>query len=368
MRVRILTAAVLAAATATFGLWGCRKTELETIVNHGYLPPFTLPDSLTLTYGQRVQFDLPAEYQGLPDVALSLSFKDNPRLKLTATDSLTTLLAQAVTVDPATRRVSIDAAGLYPTNAVSATTGLRTPSSYRATLTATSSTGFKAVKSAIKLRVVPAQLTINELPTTDKIPYGYGIYDNKPLAYTIGYGGLSATNTALALHVNGRPDGNVSLAGQQVVVAAGAGDPAQKAEWTYDLIPSLTKDGYDVATRQFRVVLMPKPKFFFGTYYSAYDITVLENRVVIQLGRTYTSKAPTFYPDKYKGTYQLKSLEKDGVAFADPDKVFSLDATTGKVSVAANQTLAAGTYKVTVQTQASTGLRLDTALTLVMEP
>jgi hypothetical protein len=367
MRSRILTAAVLVAATASLGLSGCRKNELETIVNQGYLPPFSLPDSLTLTYGQRLQLDLPAEYQGLPDVTLALSFKDNPRLKLTATDSLTTLLAQAVTVDPAARRVSIDAAGLYPTNAVSATTGLRTPTSYRATLTATSSTGFKAVKSAVKIRVVPAQLTINELPNTDKIPYGYGIYDNKPLAYTIGYAGLSATNTALALHVNGRPDGKVTLAGQQVVVAAGAGDPAQKAEWIYDLIPSLTKDGYDVATRQFRVVLMPKPKFFFGTYYSDYDLTVLENRVVIRLGSAYTSKAPTFYPAKYKGSISLKSIEKDGVAYNDFSKVFSVDATTGKVSVATNPVLAAGSYKVIVQTQATTGLLLETALTLVME-
>jgi hypothetical protein len=250
---------------------------------------------------------------------------------------------------------------------VSATTGLQTPATYRATLTATSDVGFKAVQSAIKIRVVPASLRIVELPTTDKIPYGYGIYDNKLLAYTIDYTGLNPANTALALHVNGRPDGKIGLVGQQVIVAADAGDPTRKNEWIYDLIPALTKDGYTVANRQFRVVLMPKPKFFFGTYYSDYDLTVLENRVVIRLGSAYTSKSPTFYPDKYKGTYSLKSIEKDGVAYNDFSKVFSVDAATGKVSVVTNPVLSSGSYKVTVQTQASTGLLLETALTLVME-
>jgi len=367
MRVRILIAAVLVALGAGLGLSGCRKNEIQEIVNQGYLPPFTLPDSLTLTYGQRVQLDLPAEYQGLQHVALAFSFKNNPKVKLTANDSLTTMLAEAVTIDPATRRVSLDASKLYPTNMLSATTGLRTPATYQATLTATSDVGFKPVESAIKIRVVPAQLNIAELPTADKIPYGYGIYDKKPLAYTIDYVGLNATNTALALHVNGRPDGKISLAGQQVVVAADAGDPAQKSEWIYDLIPSLTKDGYAVANRQFRVVLMPKPKFFFGTYYSEYDLTVLENRVVVRLGMAYTSKAPAFFPDKYKGTYRLKGIEKDGAAYTDFSQVFSVDAATGKVSVALNPVLAVGSYKVTVQTQATTGLLLETALTLVME-
>ena len=188
-----------------------------------------------------------------------------------------------------------------------------------------------------------------------------------PWAFTLDYAGLSTANTAPALHVNGRPDGKVTLVGQQVVVAADAGDPTQKAEWTYDLIPSLTKAGYAVASRQFRVVLMPRPKFFFGTYYSAYDLTVLENRLVLKLGNAYTSKAPTFYPEKYKGSYQLKSLDKDGVAFTDTNAVFSVEAATGKVSMAANTTLAAGSYKATVQTQASTGLVLETALTLVLE-
>ncbi len=367
MRVRLLTTAAVVALATAISLSGCRKNEIQEIVNQGYLPPFTLPDSLTLTYGQQVQLDLPAEYQGLPHVALALSFKDNPKLKLTADDSLGAVLAQAVTVDAASRRISLDASKLYPTNMVSATTGLQTPVTYRATLTATSEVGFKAVKSAIKIRVVPAQLSIVELPTPDKIPYGYGIYDNKPLAYTLSYAGRGAANTALALHVNGRPDGKVNLVGQQVVVAAGAGDPAQKSEWTYDLVPALTKDGYTVANRQFRVVLMPKPKFFFGTYYADYDLTVLENRVVIRLGSAYTSKAPTFYPAKYKGAFSLKSIEKDGVAYDDFSKVFSVDAATGKVSVALNPVLAAGSYKVTVQTQATTGLLLEAALTLVME-
>jgi hypothetical protein len=367
MRRSILLAATFVVGLAGLSLSSCRKTEVEEIVNLGYLPPFTLPDSLALTYGQKIQLDLPAEYQNLPDVTLTLSFKDNAKVKVNATDSLTNLVARAVTVDQATRKVSIDASQLYPTTTTSSVNGVRTPRNYLATLTATSSTGFKQVQSRLKIKVLPAQLNLVEVPSTDIIPYAYGIYDNKPLAYTVDYAGLNAANTQLVLEVNGRPDGKVNIAGRQVVVAAGAGDPDQKYEWTYDLLPTLTKDGYRVAYRQFRVVLMPKPKFFFGTYYSDYNLTVLENRLVLQLGKAYTSKAPTFYPSKYQGTYTLKSIEKDGAPFVDTAKLFSVDATTGKISVLANIGLPAGEYKVTLQTHATTGLTLETALTLVME-
>jgi len=367
MRKSILLAATFVAGLAGFSLSSCRKTEVEEIVNLGYLPPIALPDSLALTYGQKIQLDLPAEYQNLPNVTLALSFKDNAKVKVNASDSLTTLVARAVTVDQATRKVSIDASQLYPTTTTSSTNGVRTPRNYLATLTATSSTGFKQVQSRLKIKVLPAQLNLVEVASTDVIPYAYGIYDNKPLAYTVDYAGLNAANIQLQLEVNGRPDGKVSIANQQVVVAAGAGDPDQKYEWTYDLLPTLTKDGYRVAYRQFRVVLMPKPKFFFGTYYSDYNITVLENRLVLQLGKAFTSKAPTFYPAKYQGTYTLKSIERNGAPFADTAKLFSVDATTGKVSVLANTGSPAGEYKVTLQTQATTGLVLETALTLVME-
>lgn len=98
------------------------------------------------------------------------------------------------------------------------------------------------------------------------------------------------------------------------------------------------------------VMLTPVPKFFFGTYYSDYNITVLENRLVLQVGKAFTSKPPTFYPAKYQGTYALKSITKNGAPFVAPNTV-----------------LAAGEYKVTLQTQATTGLALETALTLVME-
>lgn len=367
MRKSIILTGGLVAVLAGLGLSGCHKTELEQVTNLGYLPPFSLPDSLAITYGQQVQLTLPAEYQGRTDVQLALSFRDNPRVKLTATDSLTAVLARTITVDQAARRVSIDARQLYPTSTLSGSSGVRTPRTYQATLTATSDAGFQPVKSHFALRVLPAQLNIAELNTADKIPYGYGIYDNKPLAYTVDYAGLDATNTTLDLQVNGRPDGKVVLNGQRVEVAADAGDPTRKAEWIYDLLPTLYRDGYRVAYRQFRVVLMPKPKFFFGTYYSSYDITVLQNRVVIQLGKAYTSAAPAFFPEKYKGSFTLKSVQKDGLPYTDSSQVFSVDATTGKVTVAPNTVLATGSYTLTLQTQATTGLTLETALTLVME-
>ena len=366
MRWRIAIAAGLGAVFTGFGLSSCRKTEVEQLVL-GYLPPLTLPDSLTLTYGQRVQLDLPAEYQNLADVALTLSFRENAPLKVNPTDSLTTLVAKAITIDQATRKVTVDAGKLYPTSTTSDVSGVRLPRNYLATLTATSTTGFKPVKTRLKIRVVPAQLNIVEVPGTDAIPYAYGIYDNKPLRFTIDYAGLDATNTALVLDINGRPDGKLSITDRHLDVAADAGDPDRKYEWIYDVQPTLTKDGYRVAYRQFRIVLMPRPKFFFGTFYPGPDLTVLENRLVIQLGAAFTSKAPTFNPAKYRGRYALQSITKDGQPFPDPQKIFGVDAATGQVSVQPNTVLTEGEYKIVVQTQATTGLLLTADLTLVLE-
>ncbi|MBO3271297.1 hypothetical protein [Hymenobacter defluvii] len=327
-----------------------------------------MPDSLTLVYGQTVQLSLPAEYNNLKDATLAFDFKANPRIKLNDTDSLSTFMRNAVTFNSSTNTVTVDAGKLYPNGMTSITTSYQTPRVYTATLVATSTAGFQPVKSTIKIRVVPTQLAIKDLSATDKIPYAYAIYSKQEERYTVDYQGINPANTYLYLHVNGRPDGKVNLVKDEVVVSADAGDPAQKSEWIYDLIPILTKDGYEVARKQFRVVLMPKPKFFFGTYYSDYDLTILENRIVMGLGNAYTSKAPTFSPDKYKGKFSMIGIKKDGAAFTDTQQLFTVDEATGKVSVAANTTLKAGAYEVTVQTQATTGLVLTATFTLVMEP
>lgn len=357
---------IIAVLLASLGLFGCQKEDVIENVNYGYLPPFSLPDSLTLIYGQQVQLDLPPEYSMMKDASFAFDFKANPKVKLNDTDSLITFIRNAVTFNNSTNKVTIDAGKLYPNSMTSTTTSYKTPRVYLATLVATSSAGLQPVRSTIKIRVVPTQLAIKELSATDKIPYAYAVY-NQENRYTVDYAGINSANTLLYLHVNGRPDGKVTLVKDQVVVSADAGDPDKKSEWTYDLLPILTKDGYEVARKQFRVVLLPKPKFFFGTYYSDYDLTVLENRIVMGLGNAYTSKAPTFYPEKYKGTFSLSGIKKDGAAFADANHVFAVDEATGKVSVAANKTLSAGAYEVTVRAQSTTGLVLTAPITLVME-
>ncbi|MBW8687375.1 hypothetical protein [Chitinophaga rhizophila] len=340
----------------------------DPIVDMGYLPPATLPDSVTMSYGTILTLTLPDEYKNRPYVHFRLDFKANTNLKVNNTDSLQALLAKAITVDAANSRIRIDGSKLYPNNNSSDASGLRLPDVYYVSLIAESTVGLKAVRSDVKLKVLPAALGIKELSATDPIPYGYSLYsDNKDIIYTVDYNGLSQAGTVLTYHQNGRPDSRISLQGDKIVLDKDAGDELKKHEWTYDLFAILTKDGYTVATKQFRAVLMPKPKFLYGTYYPEYDLTIVQNSVVIALWNGYTSPAPVLNPEKYKGSFRILSISKGGTPYNDSYDIFSVDKTTGKISVAENSILDAGEYKLVVEATTTVGITLTADFTLVME-
>lgn len=343
----------------------CKKEEIAA--SGGYLPSVHFADSTTIVYGNKLNLNLPAEYSSLKGVTFTLDFKGNKNLKVNSTDSLNSFLAKGITIATDQRSVLVNAAELYPNETYSELSGQRLPKVYVVTLNASSSAGFKPVKTTFKIRVIPAALGIQEISSADLIPYGYHLYQETPVNYTVDTKSLITTGTVLVLHQNGYPDGHITLSGKSIVLDKNAGDPLKKAEWTYDLVPALTRDGYDIAYKQFRIVIMNKPKFFFGTYYADYDLTILQNRVVIGLGNAFTSAAPTFSPLKYAGSFKLKRLTKDGVSFADPTGVFSVDKASGKVSVLANTVLSAGTYKFVIEATATTGLVLEAELNLVME-
>jgi hypothetical protein len=158
----------------------------------------------------------------------------------------------------------------------------------------------------------------------------------------------------------------VSLNGNKVQFKAGAGDPSKKSEQAYDLASTLKKDGFDVASRQFSVIFIPQIKFFYGTYYPEYDLTVLLNQLYIALSNAYVSSAPTLYPDRYKSAFTLTAIEKDGKAFDNKDGILSVDEKTGVIRVQKNTTLTVGSYKLTVKAITTTGLEFSATMTLNM--
>ncbi|HLT86380.1 MAG TPA: hypothetical protein VKZ57_02250 [Sphingobacterium sp.] len=73
-----------------------------------------------------------------------------------------------------------------------------------------------------------------------------------------------------------------------------------------------------------------------------------------------------FYPEKYKSTFRLQKIEKDGNPFANSSEIFEVEESSGKVRVKPSDSLTAGPYKVYVEAISSTGLIFVTTLTLGM--
>ena len=114
------------------------------------------------------------------------------------------------------------------------------------------------------------------------------------------------------------------------------------------------------------MIFIPKIKYFFGQYYPDLDITIDYSTVHIGLSNGYLSAAPVFYPEKYKSTFRLKAVEKDGAPFANSGDIFEVEESSGKVRVKPSESLTAGSYTVYVEAISSTGLVFVTTLTLGM--
>ncbi|MCL6217692.1 hypothetical protein [Zunongwangia pacifica] len=336
--------------------------EIEPV---GYLAPLQLPDTIKLTYGEDFRGELPNEYQSM-NVSFELQFH-NENIEITSEKNLQKVLGMGIYIDAATNQLMVDSQELYPNNFSSSITGKRLPDAYKVTLTASSSPMYLPVSKTFFIKIAPARIQIEEMDNSMVIPFAYQMYkDSEAIAYHLSAPALNLENTQWQLHQNGRPDEKVILQENAVSFAENPGDPAQEAEWTYDLIASLERDGYALATRQFRVRFIPEIKFLYGMYYADLDLTILTNRLQIALHQDYQSPAPQIYPEKYKKSFSILSIEKDGTAFNNEENIITIDPETGRIKVAHNHSLTQGEYLIKVEAQTTTGLSFETNLTLVM--
>jgi len=196
--------------------------------------------------------------------------------------------------------------------------------------------------------------------------FSYALYSDKMVEFKLDALTTPVSNSTWYVEPQADQKQIVSVIESTIRFSADAGDPAKKAEHTYDLKPMLIKDGFVVAETKFRVVFIPQIKFFFGMYYPDMNLTILLNLLHIGLSNGYLSSPPTLYPENYKSSFSLVSVSLDGKVFDNSAAVFSVNQSTGSVSVKKDETLKAGSYKIQVKAITTTGLEYQTDLTLVM--
>lgn len=324
-----------------------------------------LPSSLSMIYGEKKEISLPSNVLEASDIELNLDFSQNENIKINNTEFLRDKLSKAITINKESGKIILNSDLLYANGVVSAISGIRLPESYKITINANSDKqNFKGSKT-IEVKISPAKLTIKGLDDKAIIPVAYVIYGDKtnfelesPLSIDTDMNWVIENQSTIG--------NEVSIDTNIIKFADNAGDPDKKAEKTYDVNPALLKDGFPIATTTFRVIFIPKIKFFFGTYYPEYDFTILTNNLHIGLSNGYSSAVPTLSPESYKSSFDIEEIKKDGKPFTDVENVFSINDKTGSINVKKNTALTEGAYEITVKAITTTGLEFFTTLTLNM--
>lgn len=354
-------ARLLFTALLALSITSCSSDNEET-------PPkqidMELMPSSSIVYGEKQEIDLPSNILGASDVQINLDFSLNENVKVNSTEFLNDKLSKAVTVNKETGKISVNSALLYPNSALS-TNGIKLPESYKVTLNVSSASQNFQGKETIDLKITPAKLTVKNIDSKTSIPVAYVIYGDQANFELEAAQNIQA-DTNWAIDNPTAIGTEVSLSSNILKFTANAGDPDKKAEKAYDVTPVLLKDGFPVASVTFRVIFIPKIKFFYGTYYPEYDLTILLNNLHIALSNGYVSAAPAFSPEAYKSSFAINGIKKDGQLFTDTENIFSINEKTGSITVKKSTSLTAGAYEITVKALTTTGLEFLTTLTLNM--
>jgi len=326
-----------------------------------------LPSDINVAYGEVAELALPNDLNKESDVTFKVEFNETNNIDVTNGSKLHDKLAKAVTIDKNKGKVLIDSRLLYPNSAVSSINGNKIPDDYKITVIAGSSKNTVEGKQTVAVKILPGKLQVKDTDSTDGMPFAYVLYGNDDVAFELEAPSLSTDGNHWHLPAIKNSESIISLDGNKVKFAANAGDPKKQAEQAYDLEPSLQKDGFPVASTKFRVIFIPQIKFFYGQYYPDLDLTILLNLLHIGLSNGYISSAPTLYPEKYKSTFSISSIEKDGRTFENNEGIFEVNSKTGVVTVKQNTKLTAGRYKLIIKAITTTGLQFSTDLTLAME-
>jgi hypothetical protein len=327
-----------------------------------------LPSDVNIVYGGVTELSLPNDLIKDPDVTFKLEFNETANIEIANGSKLHDKLIKAVSADKNRGKILIDSRLLYPNGAVSSINGNKVPDDYKVTVIASSSNNAVEGRQTVTVKVSAGKLYVKDLDKKNEVPFAYVLYSDEGISFDLEAPDLPTEGSKWALAEVKDAKSVISLDGNKIKFAASAGDPKKEAEQAYDLEPVLQKDGFPVASTKFRVIFIPQIKFFFGQYYPELgNLTLLFNLVHIGLSNGYVSAAPVLYPEKYKSSFTIISIEKDGKSFDNNEGIFQLNAETGKVTVKQNTTLTAGRYKLMIKAITTTGLEFTTDLTIAME-
>jgi len=326
----------------------------------------SLPSQVSLRYGETQEINLPKDLSSNNGLIFSFDFSQTGEINLGNGSKLSDKLNQAIKFDDKKQSIQINSALLYPNGAQSSSA--RIPDDYKVTVIAKESHGTVTVlaKESFSIKVMAGSIAIKGLKDGNELPYSYVLYNDQSTDFEIDPLGIPIAGASFHLMKKDGQENIASISGTHIKLSKDAGDPKKKAEKSFELTPELRKDGFPVASTTFRVILIPQIKFLFGQYYPDLNLTIDFSLIHIGLSNGYVSAAPTLYPEKYKSTFELVSIQKDGIAFADSEKLFSVNTQTGVVSVKKSDSLKAGSYKVTIKALTTTGLEFTTNLTLAM--
>lgn len=324
-----------------------------------------LPSAISMVYGEQQEITVPANILDAADLQITLDFSGNENIKVNTSEFLDDKLRKAVTVSEKAGIINVDSGLLYPNNAVSSANGVKLPDTYKITVIVSSANkNFKGTQT-IDLKITAAKVSIKGLDSKASIPVAYVIYGDTA-SFEFESSQAVTENFSWKVENQSSIGTETTLNSNILKFGANAGDPDKKVEKAYDVSPLLLKDGFIVGSTKFRVIFIPKIKFFFGSYYPEYDLTILLNNLHIALSNGYVSAAPTLSPETYKSTFAINGIKKDGQLFSDVDAVFSINEKTGSITVKKNTSLTEGAYEITVKALTTTGLEFLTTLTLNM--
>lgn len=342
-------------------IFACKKNE-DIPVNE---VPIDLPESLSLTYGEQQDIALPANISTATDLQVRFDLNATENVQINSTSKLHDKLSAAIIYDKKNARIQVNSDLLYPNGTVSTINEKKIPGSYKITVIVSSAEKAFEGRQTIEIKVKPAKVSIKGLDNEPEIPFSYVLYGNAA-NFELEAPGLLLDGTTWNIENSATIGTEVTLKSNQLQFSDAAGDPKKKAEKAYDIIPTLQKDGFTIASKTFRVVFIPQIKFFYGQYYSDLNLTILLNNLHIALSNGYKSSPPTLYPEEYKSKFEIISIEKDNKPFVNIDDIFGIDAQTGSVNVKKNSVLTQGAYKINVKAITTTGLSFSTTLTLNM--
>ncbi len=362
MRLYIKPLSPLFCATLILSLFlaSCKKTEHVPQVD------LVIPTDLSIPYGSDTTIHISSPTGNSDKITYSLAFDEATKNIKLRNGNLLQTLEQAVTLNQEKGDLKIQTGLLFPNGATSVSSDVIIPEIYRVKVIAKSNAGNILKEEDLSFKILPGKITFQDVDQTSANAFTYRLFSNKETYIALDSTVKIPEGSQLQLPKSAASTG-IKITDNQLVFPSSTGNLSNLEEKSYTVEPALIKDGFPVASRKLKVTFIPQIKFFYGSYYPEYDVTVKTPLLNISLYGGFQSQKPVFYPEKYRSSFSIVKIEKDGEPFEDTDKLFAIKADLGIITVKTNKTLQAGQYKIFTKAVLTTGMELFTDLTLAMK-